>query len=166
LLCLKNCLYDGLHNTFIYCIALNLIDELLDIEFKIDKDFISNEDRFWNMYSLRSIQELTKKRPMPMLKDWGDNHPVRKKYVIKNEGFDLGTTMKDNLRFCDSKDSFEIRIADIAAIIFYRHWNKTGVKSHFENLKRKHAARDEHHHLILNDFDFEKEIESVKREMF
>lgn len=164
--CLKNCLYDGLHNTFIYCTVFNLIDELLDIEFKIDKDFISNEDKYWKMYSLRSIQELTKKRPLPMLKDWEENHPIRKKYVIKNEGFDLNIPLKDNLKFLDSKESFEIRIADIAAIIFFRHWNKTGIKSHFENLKKKHAAKYEHHHLILNDFDFDVEVENVKKEMF
>jgi len=165
LLCLKNCLYNGLHNTFIYCTAFNLIDELLDIEIKIDKDFISNEDVYWKIYSLRSIQEMTKKRPLPMLKDWEENHPIRKKYIIKNEGFDLKIPFKDNLKFVDSKENFEIRIVDIAAIVYYRHWNKKGGNANFESLKKKSAVRDGHHHLILTEFDLENEIENIKNEI-
>jgi hypothetical protein len=166
LLGLRNCLYDSLHNTFIYCEVFNLINELLEIEFKIDKDFISNEDNYWKMYSLRSIQELTIKRPLPMLKAWGQNHPIREKYVIKDKGFDLNIPFKENLKFLDSKENFEIRIADTAAIIYNRYWNGNGIKSHFENLSKKYAAKEEHHHLILNDFDFDKKIEDVKTKIF
>ena len=165
LLCLKNCLYNSFYNSFIYCIAYNISNELLDIEFKIDRDFISNEDNYWKMYSLRSIQELTKIRPLPMLKEWPQNHPVRKKYTIKNKGLDLNIPFKDNLKFLNSKEHFEIRIVDIAAIMFNRHWNGTGIKAHYENLRKKSAAKDEHHHLQLNDFEFDYEINKIKKEM-
>ena len=165
LLCLQKCLYNGLHNTFIYCEVFNLIDELLNIEIKIDKDFISNEDIYWKIYSLRSIQEMTKKQPLPMLNVWEENHPIRKKYIIKNEGFNLKIPFKDNLKFVDSKDNFEIRIVDIAAIVYNRYWNKKSGKSNFEGLKRKSAVGDEHYHLILNDFDLETEIENIKKSL-
>ncbi len=165
LLCLKNCLYNSFYNSFIYGIATNLTNELLDIEFKIDRDFISNEDIYWKMYSLRSIQELTKVRPLPMLKEWSVNHPIRKKYTIHKKGLDLNIPFKDNLRFLNSKEDFEIRIVDIAAIMFNRHWNGTGVKEHFERLRLKSAAKNEHHHLRLNDFNFEYEINKIKKEI-
>ncbi len=166
LLCLKNCLYNSFYNSFIYCIACNLADELLDIKFKIDKDFISNEDDYWKMYLLRSIQEMTKLRPLPMLKEWPQNHPVREKYTIQDKGLDLNIPFKDNLTFLDSKENFEIRIVDVAAIIFNRHWNGNGIKAHYESLRNKYAAKNEHRHLLLNDFEFDNEIEKIKTEMY
>jgi hypothetical protein len=164
--CLGSCLYNSFYNSFIYCIALNRVDELLDIEFKIDKDFIDNENIYWNTYSLRSIQNLGKTRPLPMLSDWPQDHPVRVKYTIENKGIDLKIPFKDNLKFLDSNTNFEIRIADIAAIIYNRHWNGNGIKAHYESLRNKSAAKNEHEQLLFKDFDLDFELEEIRKEMF
>lgn len=163
--CLGHCLYNSFYNTFAYCIALNRVDELLDIKFKIDKDFINNENEFWKTYSGRCIQELTKLHPLPMLSDWPQNHPVREKYIFENKGFKLNIPFRENLQFLDSKIHFEIRIADIVAIIYNRHWNGNGIKAHYKSLKNKSAAKYEHMLLQLNDFDLDFEFDKIKKIM-
>lgn len=165
MVCLKKCIYNGLYFTFPECVMDDRLSELLNINFKIDKDFINNENEYWKTYLLRSIQELNKLNPIPMLKDWSSNHPIREKYVVDADGFNLSESFQNNIEFLDSKKSFEIRIADIAAIIFNRYLNRGGYKSHYENMRKKMVVRGALNHLVLNDFDFDAEIEKVKKLM-
>lgn len=161
LMCLKRCIYESFVNTFINGMALNNTDELLSINFKIDNDFISNENKYWKLYLIRHLHEYTKKRGIPILDTWPKDHPVLKKYIRKGK-FYLKNPFEDNLNFLDSKTNFEIRIADIAAIIVNRYFNSIGYKSLYQNIRKKISPKIGHHHLILNDFIFEETLEKFK----
>lgn len=161
MLCLKNCVYESFYNGFVFGIISNDNEELLNLKFKIDNDFISNENVYWKAYLLKFLEENSKRKYIPILDTWEINHPVIKKY-IKNGKFNLNIPFKDNLAFLDSKDNFEIRIADIAAIIVNRNFNSVGYKPLYESLKKKLLGKNGHHQLILNDFDFDKTMERFK----
>ena len=161
--CLKNCIYNSFYNGFNFGILSNDNDELLNIKFKIDNDFVSNENMFWKAYLLKFLEENSKRKPIKTLDTWDENHPVIQKYV-KNGKFNLNIPFKDNLEFLDSKDNFEIRIADIAAIIVNRNFNSKGYKSLHESFRKKLLGKNGHIQLVLNDFDFDKIMERFKNE--
>ncbi|MBU0696492.1 MAG: hypothetical protein KKE39_08205 [Bacteroidetes bacterium] len=62
----------------------------------------------------------------------------------------------ENLRFLESHNNFEIRIADIIGIIYNRYFNKNELSSEFNLLSKIGIINDHHIELILNDFDEEK----------
>lgn len=163
MLCLKNCVYESFYNGFVFGIISNDNEELLNLKFKIDNDFISNENDYWKAYLLKFLEENSKRKHIPILDTWEKNHPVIKKY-LENGKFNLNIPFKDNLEFLESKDNFEIRIADIAAIIVNRNFNSEGYKSLYESLEKKLLGKDGHHQLLFNDFDFDKTMERFKND--
>ncbi|MFD1163135.1 MULTISPECIES: hypothetical protein [Hwangdonia] len=163
MLCLKNCIYESFYNGFVFGIITELNDELINLKFKIDNDFISNDNKYWKGYLLKFLEEHSKRKLIPILDTWTDNHPVIQKYV-KNGRFNLNIPFKENLDFFDSKDNFEIRIADIAAIIVNRNFNSQGYKSLYQSLRKRLLGKDGHSQLVFNDFNFDKTMEQFKRD--
>ncbi|MES2619349.1 MAG: DUF3800 domain-containing protein [Bacteroidota bacterium] len=158
--CLKHCLMDSLKNAFGYAIITDNEMELLDVGFKVDADFINNENIYWNEYLLKSIEQNSEVKPFPILDTWDDNHPITKKYIIngkKGKGINLRTVYEGKNFFMDSKENFEIRITDIAAIIFNRYFNRSSsdISKVFSLIEKKAIIGDYHIELRLNNFDEE-----------
>jgi len=167
MLCLKNALLDTLNNTMIYGIVNDKIAELLNISYKVDRDFLTEENMYWSEYARRSVQENSKSRPFPMLNTWDKDHPVKKKYFIKREngrdGINLNIIFKDNLKFVDSKDNFEVRIADVLGIIINRFWNKGEMKMEYDLLTKIWPVREGHIQLQFDDFNEDELFEEYQK---
>ena len=169
MLCLKNSLLDTLKNTMIYGIVNDKIDELLNISYKVDRDFLTEENMYWSEYARRSVQENSKSKPFPMLDTWDKDHPVKKKYLVKRDngkdGINLNIIFKDNLKFVDSRDHFEVRIADILGIIVNRFWNKGEMKMEYDFLTKIWPVKDGHIQLHFDDFDEETLFEQYQKDL-
>jgi hypothetical protein len=166
MLCLKNLLKNSFHNIIIHCIMNDRIEESLDVYYKIDKDFLTEENIFWEHYSRRSIQNYTQKNPWPVLDTWDSEHPFIKKYMYEADGrsvININLIYK-NLNFLDSKENIEIRIADVIGIILNRYYNKNELKNEFELLSKTGIVKDEHLELRLPDFDLEQTLELFKKQ--
>lgn len=156
--CLKHLLKDSVHNSIIDSILNDQIEECLNFSYKIDKDFLTEENIFWNHYSKTSIQNYTKNNPFIFLNTWDNNHPFIKKYTFSQKGKKMMNIemIYENLRFLESHTNFEIRIADIIGIIYNRYFNRNELSDEFNLLSKTGIVNDHHIELILNDFDEEK----------
>lgn len=156
--CLKNLLKDTFHNSIIYSILNEQMDECLNFSYKIDKDFLTEENIFWNHYSKSSVQNYTKNNPFIMLDTWDDDHPFIRKYTFSREGKNMIDIklIYENLRFLESHNNFEIRIADIIGIIYHRYFNRNELSKEFYLLSKTGIINNHHIELTLNDFDEEK----------
>ncbi|WP_439481024.1 DUF3800 domain-containing protein [Cyclobacterium plantarum] len=162
MMCLKHCLKDTLYNNMVYCIVKDRIDEILNIQYKIDRDFLNDENIYWNDYLRKSIENESKRKPFPMLDTWDKDHPVRQKYLVEDhegkKGFHLNSVFRDNLSFLESHENPEIRIADIIGIILNRYWNRNELRREHNVLTKRHAAKDGHIQLKFNDFEYGEEL--------
>lgn len=158
--CLSHCLMNSLSNAFVYSIATDNEMEFLDIEFKIDRDFINNENINWKEYSLKKIEQYSKSKPFPMLNTWDENHPIIKKYIIDGKGINLRTAFEEQSLFLDSKENFEVRVADIIGIILQRYFNRREEQYSilFELLEKTAAVKNYHIEIRLNDFTIEQKF--------
>lgn len=157
--CLKHCMADSLGYIAPYAVLNKNEEETHNILFKADKAFIENQNIYWKKYVIHSIRESSKIKPFPVVDTWGDEHPFVKKYIIEDNnirGIDIETMFTENFNFLDSSENFEIRIADIMAIITNRNWNsKFDYKKIYSAMSTQRVVRDFHIQLQLNDFDEE-----------
>ncbi len=113
-------------------------ENLLNIKFKIDKDFISGKEanQYWKETLRKSFQTYNEKNPIPSLEDWREKgHPFLEKYKGKNKDEFLFTDLfRENCDFLESDENWEIQIADITGIIFNRYFNKNKAQKAFKNL--------------------------------
>jgi hypothetical protein len=161
MLCLKNLLKDSFHNIILHGILNNRIKETLDIHYKIDKDFLTEENIFWEHYSRRSIQNYTQENPRPILDTWDSEHPFVKKYIYESNGKDMINInlIYENLKFLNSNEHFEIRIADIIGIIINRYHNRNELKEEFSWLSKTEFS--DQIELLLYDFDVESTFKQM-----
>lgn len=153
--CLKHLLKDTFHNAVIHCILNERMEETLNFSYKIDRDFLTEENIYWEHYSKSSIENYTKSNPFVVLDTWDDDHPFIKKYMFNVNGRSLINikTIYENLRFLDSKDNFEIRIADIIGIVYNRFFNRNEFVEEHHLLSLAGIINDAHIEIIFNDFD-------------
>jgi hypothetical protein len=157
MLCLKNLLKNSFHNIIINTIENDRIEEALDIYYKIDRDFLTEENIYWEHYSRSSIQNYTRIEPWPILDTWDAEHPFLKKYTDEKNGnktININLVYQ-NLKFLDSRDHIEIRIADVLGIIVNRFYNRNELKLEFDLLSKTGIVRDDHLELRFYDFDVE-----------
>ena len=116
-------------------------ENLLNIEFKIDYDFIRAREPeiFWKELLRNTFISHTMKEPIPLLDEWKKKgHPFIEKY--KNEKDDntllINRLIQENCKFYNSDEHFEIQIADITGIIINRFYNKGKAEKAFKNLKK------------------------------
>jgi len=155
--CLKHLLKDTFHNAVVLSILNDRIEETLNFSYKIDRDFLTEENIFWEHYSRMSIRNYTQRNPFPVLDTWDDNHPFIKKYLLNDDdksGININLIYK-NLKFLNSKDHFEIRIADLIGIIINRFYNKGQMPEEHTLLTLAGATNESHIELRLQDFDEE-----------
>lgn len=115
-------------------------ENLLNLEFKIDKDFIKGREakQYWKELLRNSFHTYNKKNPLPTLQKWQENgHPFLNKYKgrTRNE-LNLSNLFRENCDFLESDEHWEIQIADITGIIINRYFNRNKAQKAFENLNK------------------------------
>ena len=113
---------------------------------------------FWKQLLKNSQREFSKKHPIITLKNWKNtNHPFELKSKSKEGMIDLGWIFQENSLFVDSKDYFEVQLADITGTIVHRFENKRKCELAYKklepNFKNKNPDISNYVHLILRDFD-------------
>lgn len=102
-------------------------DSNLKIQFKIDKDFVRSRllRNFWDIHSFKEWQAFIR-QDKPLV--FGDNKEImdalRKNFTFMNNMIDFGRAFDDGTSFVDSKNHFEVRLADIFGNILHRYHNK------------------------------------------
>ena len=140
-----------INNSFVSAIGVSIMIELLkqdnksinllNLEFKIDKDFINGDEAISNWKKLleRSFQQFNKKNPIPTLEEWKLNgHPFLEKFKSSDsKTLDFKEIFNKSCNFGHSHENFEIQIADIIGIIINRHENDGKLKNVFNSLWSK-----------------------------
>ncbi|WP_428740185.1 DUF3800 domain-containing protein [Tenacibaculum sp.] len=115
-------------------------ENLLNLEFKIDKDFIKGREakQYWKELLRNSFHTYNQKNPIPTLQKWQeDGHPFLNKYKGKTGSeLNLSKLFRENCDFLESDEHWEIQIADITGIIINRYFNRNKAQKAFENLNK------------------------------
>jgi hypothetical protein len=137
---------------------------LLNIEIKIDQDFVRGDDPtiYWKELLRTHFISHTRHTPIPASKEWTAEHPFLKKYASPKDGtLNFNDIFRNHTHFVESHEHFEIQIADIVGIIINRFYNgQQAVDAYNElwaKLKKSPITR-----IImnpnLNDVNIEPEI--------
>lgn len=137
-----------INNSFITSIGISILTELtkedlysenlLNLEFKIDSDFIKGDEanKNWKKILERSFIAFNKKNPIPTLTKWkNESHAFLEKYKTENEELlNFSDIFKNLCNFNHSHNSFEIQMADIVGIIINRNQNLNKAIEPYEEL--------------------------------
>jgi hypothetical protein len=154
---LRNCISTTLTKSMIYFFGNLRENEIINASYEIDKDFISDQNIYWQGYFKMLLLEYTKNEPLPIINTWDkENHPFFLKYpLLDNKKVNLSPLFKNNLSFKNSESSIYIRISDICAIIIYRNLNHNKNDGLFRFLQTRALTNDGLCELLmLRDFDF------------
>ena len=129
-------------------------ENLLNLEFKIDQDFVRGRDAtiFWKELLRNTFISYTNRNPIPTLDAWETNgHPFLEKYKRKdNNKIYLTELFKKNCNFKESDEHWEIQIADITGIIINRFHNRNKAQRAYLNLN-KCLKKNKFTKIILNE---------------
>lgn len=124
---LTTILYDIFLDFYIFS-TLHFEDELSDIEIFIDEDrWISKQ--WWSsrskfqQYFKNILRQSSYKKPFPLIKEWTNEHPFRKRFIDEKWKFMISKIFYDYTNFYKSEDILWIQMADIVASIFYKLLN-------------------------------------------
>ena len=132
---------------------------LLNIGLRIDRDFIRGPapNLFWREILKNSYHEYSKEYPMLIPTTWDSSHPFIKKTRERTGACDIGWIFYEKTIFVDSKDYFEVQLADIVGTIIYRFQNKSKCKLAYKKLEPKFVNRHpdvkKYQHIILKGFE-------------
>lgn len=106
----------------------------------------------WNEIFRQYWQIYTKSEPIPVMKAWNkENHPFFKIYKNESGQVNMKRIFRKNTHFLDSKDSWEIRMADIVGTILHRYSNRGRCNDIGDKLmKHIGGKRNNYTHLVLN----------------
>jgi len=158
--CLEHLLGISLNRVFgwaqlTYMLDNNDIKNLRDITFKIDKDFVKAENVkiLWNELLRQFWLQYTKSTPLPVVVAWKKaDHPFLKLYGTIDGKTNLTRIFRKNTQFLDSKNSWEIRMADLLGTILHRYQNYDRCNDvGFKLMKHLGKRQKNYEHLILND---------------
>ena len=111
---------------------------LLNIEFKIDQDFVRGDEalKYWKSLLRASFVSYNLKHPLPALDTWNKTgHPFLEKYKTSNkEQLNFTEIFNDKCNFGESETHFEIQMADIIGIIVNRFHNRNKAISAYNAL--------------------------------
>jgi len=106
----------------------NNSDNLLNIQFKIDQDFVRGDDPtiYWKELLRTHFISKTIQNPIPVLDSWKEmEHPFLRKYKSEKDGtLNFNDLFKQSCNFVQSHEHFEVQIADIVGIIINRFHNR------------------------------------------
>lgn len=154
-------IYKSLKNTMGISLAWNMDNEILDIQFIIDEIFLKGGQQisFWHEILRNQIYSESVKDPLPFLIDWDKTgHPFIDKYTNKDGILDFNDLFWNNCKFEKSHISYEIRIADTVNVILSNSYNHNQRLKNSKSFFQSIIPKKEISHIILNDFDLEKEL--------
>jgi hypothetical protein len=151
---LGNCIFAALVNSIGDSISGGYDDELPDLRFLIDRDFIREprHNLFWLEMILRNlIYSASEDNPIPVLDGWEEhNHPFLAKY-LRDGDFDFRELFWSRCAFVWSHQHFEIRVADAVNTILSRFLNRRGCDDAFRLISDCFCADKRVHQLLLDD---------------
>jgi len=122
-------LFKALNEAIKQSVVRNFSRELADLQFKIDKGFIGKDEHlmYWKDIVRGQMWHLSYHGGgIIHIKQWNSHHPFLKKFYpdpsSKTEKSIVKPAFRDSINFYDSSESYEIRIADIIASTFFRHF--------------------------------------------
>lgn len=143
LILLRRLINKAFENAVGISILYEMVDDsksenLLNLEFKIDKDFISGREatQYWKELLRNSFHKFNNENPIPKLPKWQEEgHPFLEKYKGKTDNeLKLTNLFRKNCDFLESDEHWEIQIADITGIIINRYFNRKKAQKAFSNL--------------------------------
>ena len=155
---LSDCIYHSLRQGVGSSAAWGEDQELRDIKYKIDRDFIRepNPISFWKDLLRCSLYQASLSEPMPVLDEWGPDHWFTKKYR-KDGRCDFNAIFWKNAKFLSSHESWEIQIADIAGTLLNRVYNQRQYRRLAARLNACCIGRYDVHIREMRDFKPEEE---------
>lgn len=134
--------------------ALRDDSNLMNLEIKIDKDFINKdgEKKYFKELLRQAFRRITETHPIPMARELVESgHPFVRNYLLPRGKINLGEVFNGRCDFYDSHHHFELQIADILGTILHRAQNKNSCLDSAELIDRTLGLRGQvKTHLILN----------------
>ncbi len=161
---LRMIINKALRYSMIYFLPNLRESEIINGSYLIDKDFINDQNIYWQGYFKRLLLEYTKSEPLPVVDTWDkDTHPFFKRFpIMDNNQLNLSYLFRDNMNFEDSDKYFEIRLADLCCVILFRYHNQDKYKNIFNKLKTKSlAGNGDGDYIMLRDFDFQSKLSEI-----
>ncbi len=128
-----------------------------DISFKVDKDYIRAENvkKIWEELFRQFWQNYTKKFPTPVISEiWKDeDHPFFKIYSGHDGKSNIKEIIRERTYFLDSKDSWEVRMADLVGTILHRHRNRGRCNKIGEKMM-SYLYEKNYSHIKLNEVGY------------
>jgi len=127
---LGNCIMHSFVNSIGHAFCEGFDNELLDLEIKIDKDFITSSKRkiFWREILRNQMRVLSVTDPIVLPEDLKQTgHPFIEKYK-RNGQLDFRELFVNHCNFVNSRCEFGVRIADVVASIFYKSSRNVGIR--------------------------------------
>ena len=152
---LGECIAAALVNTVGHSISGKYDNELPNIRYLIDKDFIKEprHNSFWHELLRNQLYDSSKKNPLPLLRQWKKRgHPFLDKYM-KNGHMNLNELFWKKLEFVPSHKNFEIRTADAVNTILLRYFNQQRCIDAYRAIKKFFCKDRRIHQYVLEDFD-------------
>lgn len=129
--CLHNLLAMSFNQAFTYGQLAFLHDKdesnLKGMAFKVDKDFVKgpNVRKFWDEHFHQFWKTLPiEYQPIIFLSENLIKTVIEKYFKIEGDLLMISKSFNENTTFVDSKDSYEVRLADIFGTILHRHHNR------------------------------------------
>ncbi len=146
---------DSLNHAICYSAIHKFDNELNYLEFKIDKDFIDKGAKTINWKEILRNQLRNSRQGLTILKEWDKNHPFLKTFIKdkKDDRVHLNNELKKRINFYNSRFHWEIRIADIVAIINRRYIVGKKCSSVFKKLRQSSFSKGLYDRLILTKPD-------------
>ncbi len=127
---------------------------LMNLEIKIDKDFINKdgEKKFFKELLGQAFRRITEDHPIPMVRELMDaHHPFAQTFLLPNNMINLGSVFNNRCDFFHSHYNFELQIADILGTIFHRAQNRNSCKNSVQLIDQILGRRGQiKTHLVLN----------------
>jgi hypothetical protein len=122
-------LFKALNESIKQSVVRNFSKELADLQFKIDRGFIGKDEHlmYWKDIVRGQMWHFSYHGGgIIHIKQWNSHHPFLRKFypdpASKAEISIVKSAFRDSINFYDSSESYEIRIADIIASAFFRHF--------------------------------------------
>ena len=126
---LSNTIYGSINDSILFSVLKGFDRELGQLSISIDKAFVNKEENmpYWRDMLRMAIWDLTYNgKGIIHLKNWNSHHPFIKRFYKFPKSRSSLAVFTDDIRKCinfyDSREHFEIRIADIVANTYFRHY--------------------------------------------
>ena len=154
---LGECIVSGLGNAIGHAVSGRYEDELVDLRYIIDRDFIRNPRHltFWREILRNQLWHITNKKPIPLVKEWWTTgHPFLTKFT-RNGKLDMNELFVRHCVFAPSHQHPELRMADMTASILNRYLNRRQCGAAFGVIRRFFLRHGKIVKIELRDFDLD-----------